>query len=154
MDWPAGEPENVPAVALPLPARRRAPDRLGVMGFTRTVRLIGDHGEVAHGFVRTDPKGLTFVGEEAARAVDPATFDGDLKAADERQRQEDLEVWGEVTSRRRTEYPVRMISYAVLARNRRETTKPVVTSVSHMAGFSPGGLDEGAKWMIFRMDRP
>ena len=70
MDWPAPRPENVAAAALPLPATPEVPAALRAHGFDRVLRLFGDHGEVGFIFLRTDPDGLTAIGDEIAAVVE------------------------------------------------------------------------------------
>lgn len=68
--WPAPRPENVAAVALPLPALPPVPSILREIGFTRALRLFGEQGQVGFTFMCEMPDGLLFIGDDALAAID------------------------------------------------------------------------------------
>lgn len=111
LDWPEVRAENVPAVALPLPERPDVPRELLALGFSRTIRLFGDHGEVGFAFVRDDEGGFTLVGDEAVAALNLAALEADM-----------VRIWNEVRSEYETSghgdrpwrrYPYAMQTYRV-----------------------------------------
>lgn len=114
LDWPAARPENVPAIAVRLGPPAPFPAGWEAYGFTRRVRLIGEHGGVCTGFLREEPGDrFTLVGEGAAEALDPATLDADLDAADVRQRRdlEDTGLFGDDSPYDNPKYPWVVSSY-------------------------------------------
>jgi hypothetical protein len=89
LDWPDARPENVPAVAVPLPPAAPVPPEWERYGFTRRARLVGEHGAVCTAFVRDEGHGcFTLVGEGALPALGPATLDAELDRIDVDRRRE------------------------------------------------------------------
>lgn len=83
LDWPAARPENVPAIAVPLPPRSPIPEGWASYAFTRRVRLVGEYGDVCTAFVRDEGGGaFTLIGDGAIEALDPATLDAELDGID------------------------------------------------------------------------
>ncbi len=72
--WPAPRPENVAAVALPLPALPGLPPFLARQGFSRALRLWGEHGEVGFTFLREESDGLLLVGDDAVEPIEALGF--------------------------------------------------------------------------------
>jgi hypothetical protein len=108
LDWPHAKPQNVPAVAVPLPAAVPVPPGWEGYGFTRRVRLVGEHGDACTAFVRDEPDGgFTLIGEGAIPALDPATLDASLDRIDaERRREiEDTGFWIHENPYTNPEYP-------------------------------------------------
>ncbi|MFZ5480646.1 MAG: hypothetical protein ACOZNI_28040 [Myxococcota bacterium] len=70
--WPIPLPQHVPEPVIPEVFARA--------GFTRWVRLFGQHGAVGHALLREDPAGFTLVGEHVLDIVDPATMDEEMDA--------------------------------------------------------------------------
>ena len=91
LDWPELRPENVPAIAVYLPVTVPIPAGWERYGFTRRVRLIGEHGDVRTAFVRDEGSeqtgdagsgAYTLIGEGAAAVLDPVTLDEALNRLD------------------------------------------------------------------------
>lgn len=84
MPFPPHRPECCPAVAIHLPDPPELPAAWRAAGFTDIVRLVAEDGECAHGFVAREPHGgYWFVGEVAARQLDPATLRDTVRAQPE-----------------------------------------------------------------------
>ncbi len=95
LDWPEPCPENVPAIAVFLPPAAPIPTGWECYGFTRRVRLVGEHGGVCPAFVRDEGSeqtgdagsgGFSLVGEGTLAVLDPVTLDEDLNRNDARRR--------------------------------------------------------------------
>lgn len=79
---PAFIPENTPAARVPLPAAwPTIPAEFVRAGFTRWVRLVGDHGGISHMLVREDADRVTLVGEGVLDLVDPDTVRQEIDEA-------------------------------------------------------------------------
>ncbi len=85
--WPIPLPQFVPAAAVPLPPLPGIPDAFRRAGFTRVLRMFGEHGAVTHGVVRDQADGFTLVGEGMLDVVDPATVGEEIEAAMTAQRE-------------------------------------------------------------------
>lgn len=121
MDWPAPRPGNVPAIAVPLPPPPAVPDALATVGFTRTVRFIGEHGEVGFGFVRDEPQGFTMIGDDALGAVDVGTLESEIERVDTQVQQTWVDYFGRGDPWKTPRHPVQVSGYRVwddLGRNR------------------------------------
>lgn len=84
--WPIPIPPHVPAAAVPLPPMPAIPDAYRRAGFTRVLRMFGEHGAVTYGLVRDEPDGFTLVGEGMLGVVDPETVGEEIEAAMSAQR--------------------------------------------------------------------
>lgn len=113
LDWPEPRPENVPAVALPLPALRPVPEALAAAGYTRCLRLFGEHGEVGFTYLREHPDGYTLVGEGAIPAIDLGTLEEELLRIDERSAADWPEGFGRRNPWTDPDYPVRTTQHRV-----------------------------------------
>jgi hypothetical protein len=129
------------------------PDHLQVMGFSRTIRLFDDLGFVAHGFMRQDPRGHTFVGEHAAALVRPATFDADLRALDEASRASFGPLDGRDWFAPHPEYPWLSVEYQALSIDKRSVGPLRSGGIGHSAEVDGANLDTGAAWRIVRATR-
>lgn len=108
LDWPDPKPENVPAIAVPLASAAAVPAGWEGYGFTRRLRLVGEHGDVCTAFVRDEGDGaFTLIGEGAVAALDPATLDAELDRIDEARRRDIEETWfpGRPSPYTNPEYP-------------------------------------------------
>lgn len=98
---PAFIPENTPAARVALPASwPTIPAEFTRAGFTRWVRLVGEHGTISHLLVREDPDRVTLVGEAVLDLVDPETLRPEIDRALDDERSvlrdvfsEDPETW-------------------------------------------------------------
>lgn len=113
LDWPTPRPEHVPAVAVPVPARPPVPPSLVALGFTRTLRLFGEHGETGHAWIREDPEGLTVIGDDALPVLVLDTLEADLDRIDARTREEWVDWGGRGNPWTNPQYPVHLSSYRV-----------------------------------------
>ena len=113
MDWPAPRPSNVPAIAVPLPASPAVPDVLATVGFTRTVRFIGENGEVGFGFVRDEPQGFTMIGDDALGALDVGTLESEMDRVDAQVREGWVDYFGRGDPWKNPQYPLRVSGYRV-----------------------------------------
>ena len=81
--WPMPLPRYTPAAIVPLSAPPPLPARFASAGFTRWVRLVGDHGQAGFVLVRDERDGgWTFVGDGALDLVDLEALEQELEAAD------------------------------------------------------------------------
>ncbi len=154
VEWPEPRPENVPAVALPLPPLLPIPDAWYQAGFTRRVRLIGDSGKVGSALVMEEgPKGMTLVGEGAMPALDPANLASELDKAEEKYRGE-LEEMGfpfGTNPYQDPQYTCRISTYNAWTNAWR---KPELNGqgVSWGDGFSSRGLDtDSMEFKVLRL---
>lgn len=84
--WPEATEQTVAAVAIPLPEPLGIEASWAEAGF-RELRLVGSRGEIHRALVRDDGgEAFTLVGEGVIDAVDPATIDSAIDAADVRDR--------------------------------------------------------------------
>lgn len=113
MQWPEPRPENVPAVALPLPALPPVPEALAALGFTRVLRLLGEFGDVSFAFVREEGDGFTMVGDDAIGALDVETMDDEIARVDAKSRDEWLDFFGKGNPFVNPSYPVLVTGYRV-----------------------------------------
>ncbi|GDX82225.1 hypothetical protein LBMAG42_40360 [Deltaproteobacteria bacterium] len=113
MAWPEALPQNVPAVTMPLPAVPHVPPKLAAMGFTRSMRLYGDYGEVAFAFIREEPGGFTLVGDDAVAAIEPANFESEIARVSAEQRAEWVDHFNRGEPWNNPEYPVAIEHYRV-----------------------------------------
>lgn len=149
MAWPTPRPEHVPAVAWPIPARPPVPPELAAAGFTRSLRLYGDHGEVASGWVREHVGGWSvFVGDEALPALVAlglatvlAELDGIDHAADEDRPSPFGESW--------RRYPVEVRHYR-LWDDLGRTPELRGGSTAYQSEFDLTHLEPGARYGIVR----
>lgn len=94
LDWPDPRPENVPAIAVPLAPPAPVPAGWEGYGFTRRLRLVGEHGDVCTAFVRDEgDDAFTLIGEGAIGALDPATLDVELDRIDDDRRRDFEATW-------------------------------------------------------------
>jgi hypothetical protein len=113
MEWPEPRPENVPAVALPIPALPPVPEALAALGFTRVLRLLGEFGDVGFAFVREDGDGFTMIGDGALGALDVETMDDEIGRVDAKSRDEWLDFFGKGNPFVNPSYPVLVTGYRV-----------------------------------------
>jgi len=113
MQWPEPRPENVPAVALPLPALPPVPEVLAALGFARVVRLFGELGDVGFAFLREAADGFTMVGDDALGALDIEAMDDEIARVDARSRDEWVDCFGKGNPFVNPSYPVLVIGYRV-----------------------------------------
>ena len=115
LSWPEPRPENVPAIAVPIPATPSVPAGLTAIGFGRVVRLFGEQGEAAFAFVRDEADGFTLVGDDALGAIDHRTLDAEMERVD-RERAlgfEDHLLFAEIRPWDDPQYPVHVTGYRV-----------------------------------------
>jgi hypothetical protein len=86
--WPIPLPQHVPAAAVPLPPLPSMPEAYRRAGFSRVLRMFGEHGAVTHGMLREEADGFTVVGEGLLDVVDPTTVGEEIDAATARHRAE------------------------------------------------------------------
>ena len=113
MQWPEPRPENVPAVALPLPALPPVPEALAALGFTRVLRLFGEFGDVGFAYVREDGDALTLVGDDALGALDVEAMEDEIARVDATSRDEWLDYFGKGNPFVNPSYPVLVTGYRV-----------------------------------------
>jgi hypothetical protein len=79
--WPIPLPQHVPAVAVFLPPTPAIPENYLQAGFTRVLRMFGEHGAVKYGIMREEADGFTLIGEGLLDVVDPATVHTEIQEA-------------------------------------------------------------------------
>lgn len=150
LPWPEPRPENVPAVALPWPAAPPVPDTLAALGFTRTLRLISEQGEVGFTFQRLEPDGFTLVGDDAVHVVSLGDLETNLKLRDAIGDAGFAEAFGPDFARRFRQYPITTRHYRVWDELGR-------TPELHESGWSQGaevnarGWDLGLRHQVVRV---
>lgn len=156
LDWPEARPENVPAIAVPLATAAPIPAGWGGYGFTRRLRLIGEHGEVCTAFVRDEGDGaFTLIGEGAIPALDPTTLDAELDRIDDDRRRDIEETWfpGRPSPYTNPEYPWVSPGYRAWDDLGR-TPKLREGGIGWSADVVPRDLDaDHLRWMIKRARR-
>ena len=110
MPWPPARPENTPCLAVPIPALPPTPTRWTEAGFTRRVRLLGEHGECGFVLVRDEEEGWTLIGDALLDAVDPRELEPFFLAQDERNRSEHRDHFGHGSPWEQPRYPLKIIS--------------------------------------------
>ena len=111
--WPPPRPENVPAIAVPLPPTPPVPESLVDAGFTRALRLFGDHGDVGFAFVRAEHRGFTLIGDDAVAALDLPQLEAAIAQVDQRSRDEYVDPFGHGDPWEDPRYPVQVMYYRV-----------------------------------------
>lgn len=153
--WPEARAEHVPAVVLPLPAASPIPAGWEGYGFTRRVRLVGEHGHVCTAFVADERAGFTLVGEGAVAALDPATLDQELDRIDV-ERREEIEgrgAWLRGNPYLNQEYPWTVASYRVWDELGR-TARLKDGGIAWTESCAARGMDgDGLRWMVTRASR-
>ena len=84
--WPIPLPRHVPAVAVPLSPLPALPLAYRQAGFSRVLRMFGEHGAVTHGVLREERDGFSVVGEGMLDVVDPMTISAEIDTAMNAQR--------------------------------------------------------------------
>jgi hypothetical protein len=148
MPWPAHRPELAPAVAIPLPPQPELPAAWRAAGFTRVVRLISETGRFSHGFHAGQPDGgFLFVGEEAARVVDPSDLRTFLVALEAEGEREVLAAFGGRLPAPARAYKWKTSEFSILGNGR--AVGPLKRTSSSMTEEPPtSGYEPAARWSL------
>ena len=153
--WPIPVPHHVPAVAVPLPPLPSIPEAFAQAGFTRVLRMFGEHGSVSHALVREEPGGFTLVGEGLLNVVDPATLDAEVDAAMQQQRDYYADMPEGFPNPYKENYPCSTDVFSCWDDGHRKRTPLTHNGGSWGGGWTARNLHGDAyKWAVVRVRLP
>ncbi|MBI4706221.1 MAG: hypothetical protein HY744_34425 [Deltaproteobacteria bacterium] len=154
IEWPAAVPRNIPAVMVELPPLPEVPLALAAAGFSKWVRLVGQHGLVSLALCRREEQGFTLVGQGIVDLVDPTTIEAELDAADAQERAFHAAT-PELPAPWDQDFAASaLVSYGLVDAVGRQRAPARVRGGQWSGGFDAGSLDgDQLEWVVCRQRR-